>query len=202
MFLSPTDTRASLIQRLRDEADLAAWDEVTAVYGPLILRMATRQGLQLADAEDVAQEVFSVVVRSIDQWLDQPSRGRFRGWLFGICRNTALNLLNRAPHGGIGGAGVDGLESLAEPYSTDDESSREFDLEYQREVYRWAANQVRSKVAETTWQAFERTHLEGCSIAEVAQKLGLSVANVYIARSRVMSHLRKLVKKYNEVSDE
>lgn len=53
MLPSPPETRASLIVRLRDVADVAAWDEFVAIYGPLVYRLAIRQGLQAADAEDV-----------------------------------------------------------------------------------------------------------------------------------------------------
>ena len=60
-------------------------------------------------------------------------------------------------------------------------------LGYRREVYRWAADEVRAVVTATTWSAFHLTHVEGVSIADAAAQLGLSVGNVYIARSRVIS---------------
>jgi len=47
MSLSPPDTRFSLILRLRDVADHAAWDEVLEVYGPLVFRCAKQRGLQV-----------------------------------------------------------------------------------------------------------------------------------------------------------
>ncbi len=59
MIPSPPETRASLIVRLRDAADVAAWDEFVATYGPLVYRLALRQGLQAADADDVVQQVFA-----------------------------------------------------------------------------------------------------------------------------------------------
>ena len=55
MIPSPPETRASLILRLRDAADVAGWDELVAIYGPLVFGMAQRQGLQAADADDVVQ---------------------------------------------------------------------------------------------------------------------------------------------------
>ena len=56
MIPSPPDTRASLILRLPDAADAAAWDELMAIYGPLVFRMAVRQGMQAADADDLVQK--------------------------------------------------------------------------------------------------------------------------------------------------
>ena len=81
MIPSPPETRASLILRLPDAADVAAWDQIVAIYGPLVYRMGLRQGLQAADADDLVQEVFTAVARSVSQWLERSDRGKFRAWL-------------------------------------------------------------------------------------------------------------------------
>lgn len=193
---SPPETRASLILRLKDAADVAAWDEVAAIYGPLVFRLAVRQGLQAADADDVVQEVFSAVASTVAKWVEQPQRGRFRSWLLAIARNIAINVLTRRPHGGVGRGGEDAIEELARLPAPIGQLSSQFDLEYQREVYRWAAEQVREAVARVTWDAFHLTQMEGIPIADAARQLGISVGNVYIARSRVMSRLRELAKQF------
>ncbi|MCA9047503.1 MAG: sigma-70 family RNA polymerase sigma factor [Planctomycetaceae bacterium] len=196
MLPNPPETRASLILRLQDAADVAAWDEFSAVYGPLVFRMAQRQGLQPADADDVVQEVFVAVARSVSQWLDQPTRGRFRGWLLSMARNIAINVLTRRPHGSTGQGGDD-QRTLAALQASPGTLSDEFDLEYRREVFRWAADQVRDSVAESTWQAFQRTHLDGVPISDVARELGVSVGTVYVSRSRVMNRLQQLVRQFD-----
>jgi RNA polymerase sigma-70 factor (ECF subfamily) len=132
MIPSPPETRASLILRLRDAADVAAWDEVVAVYGPLVFRMAQKQGLQPTDAEDAVQEVFAAVARSVDQWTQQSHKGRFRSWLLGITRNIAINILTRRPQGTVGQGGADTHPLLADIPVTDNTLSGQFDLEYRR----------------------------------------------------------------------
>lgn len=196
MLPSPPETRASLILRLKDAADVAAWDEVVAIYGPLVFRMAQRQGLQAADADDVVQDVFAAVAKSVSAWVEQPRRGRFRGWLLGIARNIAINVLTRRPYGGVGHGGDNSIETLAKVPAPPGALSSQFDLEYRREVYRWAAEQVRMSVSRGTWDAFHLTHVEGIPIADAAGQLGISVGSVYIARSRVMNRLRELAKQF------
>jgi RNA polymerase sigma-70 factor (ECF subfamily) len=85
---------------------------------------------------------------------------------------------------------------LAEVPAAGADLSSQFDLEYRREVFSWAAGQVRESVAESTWQAFWMTHVEGLAIGDAAGQLGVSVGNVYVARSRVMNRLQELVKRY------
>jgi RNA polymerase sigma-70 factor (ECF subfamily) len=42
-----------------------------------------------------------------------------------------------------------------------------------------------------TWQACWQTVVEGRAVAEVARELGITTNAVYLARSRVLSHLRR-----------
>jgi RNA polymerase sigma factor (sigma-70 family) len=184
------ETRASLILRLPDAADALAWDEFTAVYAPLVYRLARRRGLQPADADDLVQEVLTAVARSVDGWLNNNGRGPFRAWLLTIARNLTVNHLTRAKTRPLGTGDSDMARNLAQQ-AFNGQSDSEFDLEYRREVFRWAAEQVRSAVTEKTWEAFWRSSVDQQPAEAVAKQLGMSVGSVYIAKSRVMSRLRE-----------
>src|SRR5690242_3517340 len=79
-------TRPSLLVRLRDPRDGAAWTEFVELYAPLVYGYARKQGLQDADAADLSQEVLGGVARSIGRLEYDPRRGSFRNWLFTIVR--------------------------------------------------------------------------------------------------------------------
>ncbi|MEQ1826086.1 MAG: sigma-70 family RNA polymerase sigma factor [Pirellula sp.] len=194
---SHPETRASLILRLQDSADVTAWDEFVGIYSPVVSRVATRLGLQPADADNVVQEVMLRVARSVSHWLDRQDRGSFRAWLQRIAKNETVNLLTRRatrPFAQSESSGVATLENLVDQNSL----SSDLDLEYEREVFLWAAEQVRESVAVKTWQAFWLTHVEGQPIEEVANQLGVRSGNIYFGRCRVMNRLKQLIQQFEE----
>ncbi len=184
----PPETRYSLIQRLQDGGDDAAWDEFASIYRPMIVRIALRKQLQFDDAEDLAQQVLVLVLKNITKWKTDPARARFRTWLQTVVRNATINALSRRPKDQATG-GTNSLQQLNE--SPDKAYALWFDLEWQRETLRWVAQQVRGEFESTTWTAFWDTAIEELSAQEVAERIGKSVGAVYIARSRVMQRIKQ-----------
>jgi len=194
----PPQTRHSLILRLPDRTDVAAWDEFVAIYEPLVYRLARQRGFQHADAQEIVQEVLLAVSGAVERWVPDASRGRFRDWLFRIARNLMINHLTRTRYRTLAtgdSAMAHAIENQCQSPAADDAW---IDLEYRREVFRWAAEQARAEVRPTTWSAFWRTSVEGTPIAEVADDLAMTVGAVYIARSRVMARLREISRSFDD----
>jgi len=195
--MEPT-TRPSLVLRLRDPADGAAWAEFVELYEPLVYRLARGKGLQDADARDLTQEVFIAVAAAVSRWDPDPAKGRFRAWLSRIARNLLVNFLaahRRRAHG----SGSTSVQELLEAQPAADLGAvAEFDAEYRRQAFQWAAERVRIEFSESTWLAFWKTGVENRSIASVAEELGMSAGAVYIARSRVLARLRERVQELTD----
>jgi RNA polymerase sigma factor (sigma-70 family) len=193
-------TRSSLVLRLRDLDDQAAWAEFVTVYEPLLYRLARCKGLQDADARDLCQDVFRAVASAIDRWDPDPAKGRFRGWLFRIARNLVVDFLasqRRHPRG----SGRTSVQELLEARPVGDaQAEAEFAAEFRRQAFHWAAGQVKNEFAESTWQAFWKTGVDNCPVADVARELNLSPGAVYVARSRVLARLRDRVEQLTEDS--
>lgn len=193
-----SETRNSLILRLPDKQDVQAWDQFVDIYQPLMFRLARSKGFQEADAQDVVQEVMVAVSRAIERWEPDSERGRFRDWLFRIARNLMINFLTRRKHQPLsaGGSGlVQLLNDLADPTSDQSDASHEFDLEYRRELFLIAAEQVRLDVRPQTWDAFRLTNIESLSVERAARELGMTEGAVLVARCRVLARLREAVRR-------
>jgi RNA polymerase sigma-70 factor (ECF subfamily) len=201
MQTGTTETRASLIMRLPNAADVEAWDEVVAIYSPLIRRLAIRQGMQSADADDLVQIVFAALSRSVEEWIGRGDRGGFRAWLLRIAHNAAVNLLTRRSTRLLAAGGDEGIARLTELPAPNSYVSSQFDVEYRKATFQFAAAKVKQQVSDSTWLAFWKTHVEGEAIAEVAEQLKVSVGTIYVSRSRVMDRLRKAVKLYEVEND-
>jgi RNA polymerase sigma factor (sigma-70 family) len=191
-------TRRSLIVKLRDPADNAAWHEFVTLYEPLVYRLARHKGLQDADANDLCQEVFRAVSQAIADWDPDPVRGRFRGWLSRIARNLLINFLTRRPHQ-LCGSGATSVQGLLEAQPAPDPSATAFfEAEYRKRLFQWAADEVKNEFTPATWTAFWRTAIEGRPPKDVATDLGISAGAVYIARSRVIARLRQRVEERSD----
>lgn len=186
------ETSPSLLFRLKEGDDEAAWEEFVAIYRPVIVRLAMLKGLQHCDAEDLAQQVLISVSKSIPKWEQDAHRARFRTWLQKVVRNATLNALTRtASERAVGGTSVMSLLNSQPAHSHED--SALFDLEWRREAFRWAADQVREEFQPATWEAFWLTAVEGLTAQEAAERVKKSAGAVYVARSRVMQRIQSVL---------
>jgi RNA polymerase sigma-70 factor (ECF subfamily) len=191
-------TSTSLLARVQQHSQ-EAWAELVDLYAPLVASWCQRRGLRGADTADVLQEVFLSVSRSLHRFKHlEEQTGCFRSWLWLIVRRRIADwyrLRNNWP--AVGGSSnlqrcyqqIDQAQDNADSSDPwNDEPTLATDLVQLRQR---ALRQVESKVAPQTWNAFWRCVVDGQATEYVAQELGLSVASVRQARSRVLRRLRE-----------
>jgi RNA polymerase sigma-70 factor (ECF subfamily) len=185
-----TETSASLLDRVRRQSDGDAWKRLAAVYSPLI-RGWMRRDLRLSDhdAEDVLQEVLTVVARRVVEF-DRQRTGSFRAWLKSITVNCVRNFARTHQNdAGTGDSRV--LELLHQIEDPAADLSRRWDREHDECVMKQLLDDVRQHFTDTTWLAFQRLALENAPAESVAAELGVTTNALFIARSRVMARLRQ-----------
>jgi RNA polymerase sigma-70 factor (ECF subfamily) len=182
---STSRTSLTLLEKVRQN-DRAAWERLVSLYTPLVYYWCNRAGLQRADAEEVGQEVFTAVARSLATFSHDQAGASFRGWLREITRCEILD--HRPPPGGVGAGGSSAQELLAGvPTIGEDDAllSVEKSLLYSR-----AVELLESSFEPKTRRAFWLL-LGGASAKEVAAELQMSASAVYTAKSKVLTRLRE-----------
>lgn len=192
----PPLTRASLLVRLRDPNDVLAWREFVQLYASVIYGFARKRGLQDADAADLMQEVLRSVSSAMGRLNYDPAKGTFRGWLYSITRNKIYTFLESRSRQARG-AGDDNSQQRLEELPNRPGDSDEWDQEYERKSFAWAADRVKHEFQPATWSAFWKTAVEGASPKEVGKELGMSPGAVYVAKSRVIARLRDEISQLN-----
>jgi RNA polymerase sigma-70 factor (ECF subfamily) len=141
--------------------------------------------------------VLASVAKAIERHEHDPERAKFRTWLQRVAYNAILNALSRErPDRGSGDSAMLGvLDQHESPGGPDSDLLR---LEYRREVFRWAARQVRKEFRPETWDAFWLTAIEGRASEAVAKEFAKNPGAIYAARSRVMRRIQEKVKEYEE----
>jgi RNA polymerase sigma-70 factor (ECF subfamily) len=189
---APT-THVSLLARLSNARDREAWERFVDLYAPPVYRFARNQGMQDADAADLTQDVLRSVSGAFQRGDFDAKLGSFRSWLFTVVRNRLRDLMS-SPKRRERSAGTSATnDRLGEIPAPSVDPAEIWNQECERELFAWAADQVRPRFQPASWQAFWRTAVDGARGADVAKELGLSVAAVYLAKGRVMAAIKEQI---------
>lgn len=185
------ETSLSLLDRVRQSADSESWDRLVGLYTPLLKRWLGRYEIQHSDAEDIVQEVLAAVVADLPKFQHSQRTGAFRSWLRTILVNRVRSFWRSRKYRPI----ATGTSSLDERLNQlqDDTSdlSRIWNREHDEHVIKRLTEAVRPQFEPKTWQAFRRQVIDGERADAVAQELDTSLSSVYMAKSRVLSALRR-----------
>jgi RNA polymerase sigma-70 factor (ECF subfamily) len=183
-------TPRSLLERLHDRADSAAWQRLVSVYGPWLRGWLSRENLQAADVDDVLQDVLVTVSEEAPRFVHNGRPGAFRTWLKAILVNRVRHFL-RSRRAAVGAAAQplgDWVEQLADP---DSAQSRQWDEEHDRHLLRRALASLEAECNETTCAVFRLLVLEARTPAEAARALGITTNAVYVAKARGLAKVRE-----------
>jgi len=190
--LTPTMnvTSVSLLDRLKvARPDASDWNRLQGNYLPLISRWLGRVPGLGVEADDLAQEVFVVLIREIPRF-ERQREGSFRAWLRQVTVNkvrTHRRKRHRRPAAGLDPANGF-LDSLADPNG---DLAREWDLDHDRHVFQNLLAIVQPDFQATTWEAFRRFALDGLPAVKVAEEMGVTINSVIQSKSRVLKRLRE-----------
>lgn len=185
MFTGVSTTHASLLLRLGPGGDSAAWQEFFDRYVDLLRGFARRRGLQSSDADDVVQDVMLAIKKQIGEFRYDPGRGRFRGFLKTLALRAIWPRLY-PPNAADPSTALPDLER-------DSAFDSEWEEEWRQYHLKTAMQRVRHEFNASDVRAFELYAGEGRDAESTGRSLGLSIDQVYQAKSRIVRRLKQLI---------
>lgn len=164
-------TETGATETVEPEWTPPTWDAVVREHSARVYRLAYRLTGNTHDAEDLTQEVFVRVFRSLQNY----TPGTFEGWLHRITTNLFLDMARRRQRIRFEGLGEDAAGRLSgdEPTPAQAFDARHFDSDVQ---------QALAALAPEYRAAVVLCDIEGLSYEEIADTLGIKLGTV---RSRI-----------------
>jgi RNA polymerase sigma-70 factor (ECF subfamily) len=167
---------------------MEAWDRFYWAYQPRIRALLGKWRLPAVDREDCLQEVWVEVVAHLGRFQHDPRRGRLSTWLTTLTRNKAVDSIrrrNRHPSQPLE-AHAGGLPDPVPGPVADCER-------------RWIQARVRGvldglaeRVSERSFRVLYLRWIEGRTVPEIADAMGLSPEQVRLRAHRMKQRFRDL----------
>jgi RNA polymerase sigma factor (sigma-70 family) len=165
-----------LVQSCLD-GDERAWAELVQHYARLVYSLPRRYGLSAADAEDVLQNVFSIVLRELKTLRNYT---RLSGWLITITHHETFRQKSRGRQ-----AGLEEPPIVEIPLSDDDVSRWE-----REELMRQALERLAPLESEIVMSVFAQ---DPPSHDELAARLGIPRGSIGPTRGRCLRKLETIL---------
>jgi RNA polymerase sigma factor (sigma-70 family) len=191
IYLGFETTQPSLLSRVRDQGDHAAWREFDEKYRGLILRYCRRRGLQPTDAEDIRQLVMINMSKRLTSFEYKPDQGRFRDYLGRTVQNAIYRWFRRPRRDAVG------LESHVIKGVESDEGEpldEVWEQEWMLHHYRLAMRTVRETSENKSVLVFEQL-LAGENLDAVAETFSMTRAAVHKVKQRMRDRLKECIER-------
>ena len=188
-------TRESLLRRLKSWDDQEGWGDFFNTYWRLIYSAALKAGLNEAQAQDVVQDTIIVVAKKMKDFTYDRAIDSFKGWLLYLTRKRIALEYRRKERERVTSGSSELTDWTLEANDLPDPAG--FDLqsvweqEWERNLWEAAIARVKKEVTAQQFQMFDLYTIKEKSAQEVARQLNVPVAQVYLAKHRISSLLKK-----------
>jgi RNA polymerase sigma factor (sigma-70 family) len=196
-------TRKSLIARLDNWEDQRTWDDFYQTYWRLIYSVAIKSGLRSDEAFDCVQETILSIAKQSKKKLYDPEQGSFKTWLMNMTRwRINDQFRKRKKDTAMAGGEWDDdrktavIDRFEDPKG--DLLGRLWDVEWKKNVADAALARVKAQVSPKQYQIFHYYVIKQWDATKVQEHLNVSMAQVYLAKHRVGTVLKKELARLEE----
>lgn len=189
-------TRKSLIAKLDNWEDQQTWNDFYRTYWRLIFSVAHNAGLRDDEAWDVVQETILAIAKQSRKNQYDPQQGSFKSWLLNLTRwriNDQFRKRNKDTAMFIASDDLEDNGATVEQIADDNTQSFEqlWENEWNQHRLKAALERVKAQVNPKQFQIFDYYVLRNWDVAKVRRQLGVSTAQIYLAKHRIKQVLEK-----------
>jgi RNA polymerase sigma factor (sigma-70 family) len=191
-------TRLSLVKRLKNAEDQESWREFFETYWKLIYSFAIKLGCTDSEAEEVVQETVISVSRKMPEFKYDPAVCSFKGWLMHVTNWRVSDQLRKRDHRLVpkpaksaGSSTGSTFAEMADPVEPGLEAL--WKEEWEKNLMDAALERVKRQTRPQHYQIFYLLMVKRQSVAEVSELLGVSRAQIYLAKHRVGALVKREV---------
>ncbi|MDZ8119069.1 RNA polymerase sigma factor [Pontiella agarivorans] len=186
-------TRKTLIERVQDQYNEAAWEEFAAIYTRYIYAVIRNMNLVREDAEEIHQKVILKLWEKLPD-LNTDEIRRFRSYLAVVTKNEVRMFIrsrtrrrNREDKA-VQDHSINYLDTIRLP-EIDQIAEREWEIH----LIRLAIERVKPQFSKKAMEVF-KLNLEGIDIKEISERTGIAPSSVTTLKARVKSSLVEEIK--------
>ena len=188
-------TKTTLINKISN-GDEIGWQEFENTYRNLMLSVALKQGIPLADIDDIIQIVMLALFNNGNFNYSREKHGKFRTYLGGILRHKIYDYFRKNKKE----AGIESASANSEYVVTNFETV--YLAEYRQYILNAAIDELRQKVAPEYFEAFQLCVLQEYSDKKAAEILGEKSNTITVRKRRCKEILQKIISDLNRDDQE
>ena len=182
-------TRSSLLERVQ-QGDEISWNEFYYRYSPVIRAAGAGIKFNNAECDDLVQAVMLKIFNRAQTFVYKPVNGKFRTYFARVVHNQAVDMIRRN----------NVQKNLpGEPIDACDPFDELFDSEWRKAALAEAKAELRLRVSDKTFMAFELYSLQNRPLKTVAKTLEMTPDQIYVAKNRCIKILQEIIRRYNEI---
>ncbi|MCM8536038.1 MAG: RNA polymerase sigma factor [Lentisphaeraceae bacterium] len=187
----PLNTRETLLQKIKNSQDDQSWEEFTDYYQGYIYAVVLSMNINYHDTQDLVQSVLLKAWKNLPDFEYDPGKGRFRGWLTTVTKNTVKRFLHKKSRQlensddskkeeleqYISGVSLPDIESIAQK-------------EWEVYLSKMAWENIKDDLAENVRDTF-LDFMSGTAVRDIAKKFGFPENTIHVYKNRVQKRLFK-----------
>ena len=192
LYMQYPITQASLLEKLQ-RGDQISWTDFYYLYSPVIRCAGKYYHLDAGECEDLIQQVMIKFFANSSSFTYRAGQIKFRTYFSKIIHNQIIDILRYK----------NALKRLHHDAQCLYEDFHEvFMNEYRKAALSEAKAELKRRVDEKTYQAFELYGLQNRPAEQVAELLDMSLSSLYTSKSRCKKILQEIIARYNSTDKE